>query len=289
VKKTNSLLEHNIISIETIQNIIKYIKERECMNGGYCFYRQEEPNSSDTYYAIATQNMLENDFKMQNKTVSYLKNIQNPDGSYFSLIQAYYTVKALSTLLNYPTIDPRNYVLKHLQSFKTKNLPTEISVFRKIYYLISLANTLKIPLGSELKENILDFVFLFNNKDYGFGNSNKSTLIETMQALQILVWIKFPINKIKNVERFVSKCNNPTLSFTNIPQISPSFIEHVNAGFVASRILSLKPKFLKTSINFIKGCQTTLGGFSRAPFTGIATLEYTYYALNTLHLIAEIV
>lgn len=148
---------------------------------------------------------------------------------------------------------------------------------------------LKIPLRSELKEVILDFIFLFNNKDYGFGNSNKSTLIETMQALQILIWLGFPISKIKNVETFVSKCIHPTLSFTNIPQVSPSFIEHVNAGFVASRILSHRPKSLKTSINFITGCQTTFGGFSRAPFTGIATLEYTYYAVNALRLIADIV
>ena len=58
MKKVKPLIENGIISRKTIHNIINYIKERECENGGYCFYRQEEPNSSDTYYAIATQKLL---------------------------------------------------------------------------------------------------------------------------------------------------------------------------------------------------------------------------------------
>lgn len=128
LKKAISLLEKGIISREELNRIINYTNERECEKGGYYFYRQEEPNSSDTYYAIATQNMLENDFKVQNKTVSFLKNIQNSDGSYFSIIQAYYTAKALTELQNYPTILPKKYILKRLQSFNIKNLPTEVSV-----------------------------------------------------------------------------------------------------------------------------------------------------------------
>ena len=80
---------------------------------------------------------------------------------------------------------------------------------------------------------------------------------------------------------------SPNMLFTNMPQISPSFIEHIYAGHIISRMLKIKPNFLDVSISFIKGCQTSLGGFSRVPFTGIATLEYTYYAIKSLHLIAE--
>lgn len=34
------------------EKVIYYVKERKCNGGGFCFYRLEEPNGSDTYYAI---------------------------------------------------------------------------------------------------------------------------------------------------------------------------------------------------------------------------------------------
>lgn len=288
MKKSVSLLEKGILHFKDIQRIINYIKERECKKGGYCFYQQEEPNSSDTFYAISVQNMLNNDLGDQERTISLLKNLQNNNGSYFSIIQAYYTIKALLELKRNPLKSPNQFILDNLLEYRLRNLPAGVSIYRKMYYLINLANMLKIPLSIDLKENIIDFVKMRHNEDKGFGNSNKSTLIETMQALHILNWVEFPINSINETEAFISKCYSPIFSFTNIPQISPSFIEHVNAGLIALKILTIKPPFLKESINFIKGCQTTRGGFSRIPHTGIATLENTYYAVNSLHLISQI-
>jgi hypothetical protein len=287
LKKASLLLEKNIFGLVEIQKILEYVKNRECVNGGYCFYRQQEPNTSDTFYAITIRNLLENNFSASNSTVAYLKELQYLDGSYFSIIQAYYAINALVALPSSPTVDPTGYIINNFRSFDLQNLPAEISVYRKIYFLVSLVNVLKIPLSSELNDDIVDYVFMFKNQDYGFGSLNKSTLMETMQALQILDWVNYPIHNIKDLDIFVSKCISPNRLFTNIPQIAPSFIEHVNAGYVISRIMSIKQQFLNTSIEFIKGCQTSLGGFSRVPFTGIATLEYTYYALNALHLLAE--
>ena len=51
--------------------------------------------------------------------------------------------------------------------------------------------------------------------------------------------------------------------------------------------ITIKPKYLKTGLKFVKACQTTHGGFSRTPHGGIATLEHTYYAVHSIRLISR--
>ncbi|MHA2390058.1 MAG: prenyltransferase/squalene oxidase repeat-containing protein, partial [Candidatus Hodarchaeales archaeon] len=170
MKKASLLLEKNIFGLVEIQKILEYVKNRECVNGGYCFYRQQEPNTSDTFYAITIRNLLENNFSASNSTVAYLKELQYLDGSYFSIIQAYYAINALVALPSSPTVDPTGYIINNFRSFDLQNLPAEISVYRKIYFLVSLVNVLKIPLSSELNDDIVDYVFMFKNQDYGFGS-----------------------------------------------------------------------------------------------------------------------
>ena len=147
MKKSVSLLEKGILRFKDIQRIINYIKERECKKGGYSFYQQEEPNSSDTFYAISIQNMLDNDLGDQERTISFLKNLQNNNGSYFSIIQAYYTIKALLELKRNPLKSPNQFILDNLLEYRLRNLPAGVSIYRKMYYLINLANMLKIPLS----------------------------------------------------------------------------------------------------------------------------------------------
>lgn len=44
---------------------LHYVMERKCEGGGFCFYRLEEPNCSDTYYALSILNFLGADFNFQ--------------------------------------------------------------------------------------------------------------------------------------------------------------------------------------------------------------------------------
>ena len=146
---------------------------------------------------------------------------------------------------------------------------------------------MQIHVSTDMKNRIIEFVFLYTNDDYGFGNFNKSSLIETMQAVQILNWLNYPIDSLDGIEKFLLKCSHPIFSYTNLPRISPGFNEHINAGLIISNILSIKPKYLKAGLKFVKACQTTHCGFSRTLHGGIATLEHTYYAVHSIHLISR--
>ena len=40
------------------ERTINYVTRCRCVEGGFCFYRLEEPNASDTYYALSILNLL---------------------------------------------------------------------------------------------------------------------------------------------------------------------------------------------------------------------------------------
>ncbi|MBU4222877.1 MAG: hypothetical protein KKA10_14905 [Euryarchaeota archaeon] len=60
---------------EIKEQAVNYVMERKCKEGGFCFYRMEEPNASDTYYALSILNLLANNFKDDN-TAACLRNLQ---------------------------------------------------------------------------------------------------------------------------------------------------------------------------------------------------------------------
>ena len=66
------------------QRVLDYVIDRQCRKGGFCFYKLEEPNGLDTYSALSLLNLLDVSFKDE-KTVAYLQNMQNDDGSYDSV------------------------------------------------------------------------------------------------------------------------------------------------------------------------------------------------------------
>ncbi|KCZ70942.1 hypothetical protein ANME2D_02971 [Candidatus Methanoperedens nitroreducens] len=268
------------------ERAVNYVMERKCKKGGFCFYRLEEPNASDTYYALSILYLLSTNFKDEN-TLAYLRSLQNNHGSYQSVYSAFYSIKSLLLLNEELKCDPTPYITRNLRIYSVDNLPEEnTSIFEPMYYLIDLCFALKIGQYDNFKNDITDFVLNFQKDDRGFGYT-RSTLIETSQALVILNLLNYPINILKT-EHFIKKCENPIYGFVNVPDTSPSFIEHIYAGAIASNIISYKPCYINQCIEIIRKCQNNNGGFSRAADGGISTLENTYYAIRSLKLLSAL-
>ena len=186
------------------EKVIYYVKERKCNGGGFCFYRLEEPNGSDTYYAVSILNLLNIKFRDIN-TMNYLRDLQKEDGSYSSVFSAYYSIKTLNILKEKPIQDPKPYILENIRIYNTNRIPPGYtSIFREMYYLIDLCFTLKVELEEKIKNNLINFILKFKKGEGGFGYTH-STLIETSQALSILKWLEYPI-KMLNAENFLKKC-----------------------------------------------------------------------------------
>jgi hypothetical protein len=90
--------------------IVRYVLERRCRSGGFCFYKLEEPNGSDTWFALSILDLLHCAFRDES-TMNYLRAMQHPDGSYGGIYSAFYSIKSLSLLGVDPAEDPRPYIL----------------------------------------------------------------------------------------------------------------------------------------------------------------------------------
>ena len=234
------------------KNIISYTMRCKCNNGGYCFYRLDEPNGSDTYYALSILNLL--NIKLNDKyTIEYLKNIQREDGTYESIYLAYYSIKGLSLLGEKPKYNPYEYIKNNIKIYDVNSLPVDkTSIFKPIFHLIDLYSIMKIELDENIRKNLIDFILMFRNNDDGFGY-NKSTLLETFQALSILDSLCYPINILKT-KFFIEKCENKVYGFSNKPNTAPSFIEHIYAGLNSSLLVYYKPHYLNQCKKFIENC-----------------------------------
>lgn len=257
-----------------------YILKRYLKEGGFCFYRLNEPSGGDTYWAIAALEALGVPFT-DKKTIRYLKGFQHSDGSYESVYHAYYAIKGLRLLNEEPASNPVPYILKNAKIHDVNRLPVGgASIFRGLYHVIDLAHSLDVNLGKKLRREIVCFVLGYQKDSAGFGHPH-ATLVDTFHALKILAWLGYPTDRL-GTEKFIKKCENPVFGFVNVPRTAPAFIEHIFAGTLSSVVLSQKSRYTGRCIEFVTACQRRNGGFSRTTHGGIATLEYTFLAVHTL-------
>lgn len=262
--------------------VIRYVLERRCRPGGFCFYKLEEPNGSDTWFALSILGFLHYEFRDES-TVKYLRAMQHPDGAYDSIYSAFYSIKSLSLLGVDPAEDPRPYVLRNLGSYRfdARRLPAEvISLFKRTSFLVDLYETTGLDTGTDVHDSMIEFILRFRNEDGGFGHL-RSTLHETSRALEMLRRLGYPLDGLGS-ESFIRHCETPVTGFTDIPRTSLGYLEFVHAGVLASFLLSRSPHYAKQCAEFVLNCQSRNGGFSRTPHGGIATMEDTWHAVHAL-------
>ncbi|MCX7816117.1 MAG: hypothetical protein N2317_01220 [Syntrophales bacterium] len=259
-----------------------YIMNRLCQCGGFCFYRLEEPNGSDTYYAIASLKLLGMEFRDQN-TVIFLKNMQHDDGSYDSIQSAFYSLVSLDLLQERPKKSPENYIDQCLENYtlKVDKLPADVSsIFYQLRLLVDLYCQFLQKKNKTKEKELCELIAKFRNSDGGFGYPY-SSITDTAYALYILKTLSC-IDAYRDVEHFIRTCEDPLFGFTEVPGSSLSFIEYIHAGLWAEQLLDIQPRFAYACMDFIIHCRRKNGGFSRAGESGIATLENTYHALSAL-------
>jgi|YelNatPaOPRAMG01_1025707.scaffolds.fasta_scaffold15971_5 hypothetical protein len=268
------------------ESTIAYIHLRRCEKGGYCFYRLEEPNCADTYYALFSLN-LTNNLAPDPQTEVFLLDRQKPDGSYESLSQAFFCIGGLRLLGKTPAYDPRDYVLTHLRLYEPHQLPPgESSIFTHLYWLAYLYRWLNINLPWETKKRLMAFLRQYQKKNGGFGHPF-ANLLETRDASVMLSYLTPDIDKEK-LASFLRSCEDNTWGFVNVPGGFFSYLEHIQAGLELCTLLSVSPSYPKAIIDTISSCRRANGGYSRTTHAGIATLEYTYLALSSLAFIKEL-
>jgi hypothetical protein len=268
------------------ETTIRYIRERQCKSGGYCFYRLDEPNAGDTFYALASLATLGALPNIDDATRLYLHTFQHPDGRFSNVNVGYAVIRSLNLLGEQPPIDPAGWILSSLLPPGDSNRPVESSsLFEHLYLLTDLCTLLSITIPADKKAAIISVVLRYQHPDTGFGYPH-STIIETAHALAILGALGYPVSSTGSTA-FLKQCEDPAYGFLSVPGTKPAYVEHIHAGVLTCSVLGYYSPVLMPCAEFIRKCCRENGGYVRSVFGGSATLENTYLALDTLAMIGK--
>ena len=231
---------------------IRYISERRCASGGYCFYRLDEPNAADTFYALSSLALLDA-VPDDPITRSYLDAFQHPDGSFSNVNVGHAVCRSLAILGERPHPGPSDWILSLLLPPGDSARPVEsVSLFSNLFLCVDLCMLFGIAIPSDKKDAAISAVVRHKNPDTGFGHP-RSTIIETCHALAILAALGYPVSSTGSTE-FIKKCEDPSYGFLAVPGVTPAYLEHVRAGILACSVLG----YLVAGLRMVSGIYPAL-------------------------------
>ncbi|ADW17837.1 hypothetical protein Despr_1685 [Desulfobulbus propionicus DSM 2032] len=270
------------------QDTSQYILERSCPRGGFCFYRLDEPSPQDTYFALATLDLLQVHYDIK-PTIRYLQAIQQPDGGYVSLAQAFFVLSSLHLLERQPLFDPAAGVdIFTIQLVDLALRPADASP--SLFHAIDQLATLRAILGLEWQYTqrtaILQVIESFHHQtNGGFGMESSATLPDTYRVTRILKHLDSTV-PLDTLVPFLRACEHPVFGFTGKPGTALFFLEYLHAGLALCRELACIPTFPAACLSALLRCQTDTGGFARAHLA-IASMDDTYRAIHGLTLLEQ--
>ena len=269
------------------ETTIRYIRDRRCASGGYCFYRLDEPNAGDTFFALASLGLMDALPYNDEATLTYLHSFQRPDGSFSNVNVGHAVIGSMVQLGERPAIDPSDWILSSMTAPGDTSRPIESpSLFEPLYLLTSLCLLLDITIPPGKKDELIRAMLRYRRPDTGFGQSY-SSMIETAHALAILAALDDETILQPSI-RFLRCCEDSDYGFLPVPNTRPAFLEHIHAGILACSVVGYRSALLEPCEEFIRKCLRENGGYVRSAYGGSATLENTYLALNSLALIEGI-
>ena len=257
--------------------VLRYVDERRCDDGGYCFYRLQEPNAADTRYALAVRARL-GPIPADPPTVAFLRSRQGPDGSFPNVFVADHALAGLALLGASPRHDPGPYLLSHLAVLGDhERPPDQLSALEGVRAAVEACGLAGVPIEGETAGAILQHVRSFRHSG-GFG-TGQPTLAETADAVVVLTLLGRP-DEAADASAFVAAAEYPRDGFI--------FLEPVAALVRASLLLRQPLRSPERVRAFTLGLRHPSGGFVRSRYGGSPTLEYTHLAVETLALLDEL-
>jgi len=266
------------------EQTLRYIRDRRCASGGYCFYRLDEPNAADTFYALASYRLLDEPVPDDEATVRLLHRFQHIDGSYANVHVGNAVIRGLVLLGERPAQDPLGWILHAMDLADHTARPVEsVSEFEQLVAAVECCTALGIAIPAAVSQDLVPAILRYRHSDGGFG-SGRSTLVETSHVTAILAALGCDMNSL-GLDPFIRRCEDSLFGFLAVPGVRPGFLEHVHAGLRLCATIGYHPSAWDTCDTFIHRCFRGNGGYCRSLFGGSATLEYTYLALDSLAMI----
>jgi len=255
-----------------VQAVLRYIAERRCDDGGYCFYRLPEPNAADTRYALSVLASLD-EVRPDPPTAAFLRSRQRPDGSFANVFVAGHALVALDLLGVNPLYDPGPPLLRRLRILQVLARPPEqASALEGVLAAVEACRLNGTPIDAETTDAVLRYVRLFRHPCGGFG-AGQPTIAETADAVRLLLLLDRSA-WAADAGAFVAAVECPGDDLI--------YLENAAAFVRGALLLRYRPKDPDVLRAFVLGLHHHSGGFVRSRFGGSPTLEYSFLAVETL-------
>ncbi|AFY76845.1 hypothetical protein Ple7327_1466 [Pleurocapsa sp. PCC 7327] len=285
-----SNLRTNNIAERTIQ----YLSDKQCANGGFCAYKMEyleEPNPRDTFFAVASFQLLGEAIPNRDRVEAYLHQILTelktcllpPTGTLSKIHSA-----SAFNYLYFPFYTLYRMGSLHLDEFWQEVLSRlEILLPEQMYpnesgasqqWLLRKVRTKKLCGAIPNHQQIIDFVLNLKNEG-GFGI--KPNLIDTYWSISLLEELDYDLSHMDDTRQFIQRLQVPQTGFTLTEEGIATSLEVIYAGIFASLMLQMEIPYFDAALQFVRMCQMERGGFARMP-VGLPDLECTYRALKVL-------
>lgn len=254
----------------------RYLLGCQSPTGGFCFYRSEyldEANLFDTWHAVAALTLLSELPPHRAELVNFVF-AQPPSRQPYALYYRIFILKALGSS------DPDHAVIeKNVRSLVLK-LPNPTQQFVLSWQMETLLLTLRLKVYYGIMfpaQDIAQSIVKLEQPNGGFGAT--PNLLDTQLALEILALLDQTTSTRTPV--FVAHLEGPGYAFRLTERSLSPHLETVCAGIECCQRLNLPVGYPEDAATFILACQTSNGGFARAP-GALPNIEFTHLALQGL-------
>lgn len=261
-------------------SVVSYIERCRLEDGGYFFARVPPSSGMDTYFAVQSLAILgitpDNPQSVIDFFVrQYKAGTLNGTAGIFTAVE---TLNHLGSLDK----DIKEYARRQIMSLQNQagafgaieNVDIEvISELQETYRAVKVLKTINADFD---RHKISSFILSELNADGGYGKGGYSTLSSTYYATAIHKLLGNDVTQMAASLNYLRKTEEAWRI---------EFIEDAYRLTIGLANLGEKTRVPDRMFNFVLECRRPSGGFSRATDMGIATLEYTYYALSILRAI----
>jgi uncharacterized protein len=197
-----------------LRQLVEYINSTRSDDGGYCFYRLNESNAADTFYAVYVLTALNRPVPEPELTADFLQQRQRSDGSFQSIYFADYVLRTLDLLRVPPLFDPKDFLHSHLE--RTLSIVSQPHRELSNSFLESLGRAVAIlafqneDQSLEVKTELVEVVRQYKHPEGGFGTDHAS-IYSTYNAVQALSFS--PSDCLAGVSQWIRRCEWKTGGF----------------------------------------------------------------------------